>query len=326
MLKNAIEKKVNEWAKTDEAIREVNQQIIYLEKRLFQDYMPCLPPGPQFYLRLDKWIANAKKMSDQKLLFELVPEIFYVSNSEFNALYKAAYNVAVSKWLIDCIGLKFNDVDAAEKLKSAVEETWFCAATDSFRINDFFKINNIPSQYDYRPDWHSLSELGDAVTIKKYVAKHKIQRIVMLEDFVGSGTQVESAIKFLCSTLPDVDVLVISLITCFDGVINFEKLPTAHTRLTIEHIIEIEKHFFISEAEVTSEPTFHKSTRELATRLYALTTDGKNNPNIKPYYPLGYRKTGALIVLYSNTPDNTLPLIHWESKSWYPLFKRITRV
>jgi hypothetical protein len=326
MLKNPIEDKVNEWSRTDEEFREINHKIIYLEKRLFEDYLPCLPPAPNFFVRLKKWIESAKKDDDQRLLFQIVPEIFYVGSAEFNSLYRTTYNVEVARWLIDAINLKFNDHDAEKCLKDAAIQTWFCAATDSFIINDFFKINNIPSQYDIRPDWHTLTVLGNVSDIKEYVTKNKIERIVILEDFVGSGSQVKSRIEFICKTLPDVNVLFVALIVCPKGVDNFSALSGKYPKLTIKFIIKLGEPLFIGETVVVGEAMLFTKTREMVTRLYPITTDGQTDPTKKPYYPLGYKKTGALIVLCTNTPDNTLPVIHWESKTWYPLFKRITRV
>jgi hypothetical protein len=326
MLKNPLEEKVNEWSKTDNSIREINHKIIHLEKRLFCDYLPCQPPSPQFFIRLKKWIENVSSKDDEKILFQMIPEIFYVGSVEFDSLYRTAYNSEVAKWLIECLGLKCDDPNAEINLKNAAAETWFCAATDSFRINDFFKINNVPCRYDFRPDWHSLTKLGDISTIQQYVKGHGIQRVVILEDFVGSGSQVEGAIKFLCSTLPDTDVLVISLISCPNGITNFANLRAIFPRLAVKHIVELKESMFIADTHHPDEIEFHTKTREMVIRLYPITTDGKTSPLKKPYTPLGYKKTGALVVLYSNTPDNTLPVIHWESKKWYPLFKRITRV
>ena len=42
----------------------------------------------------------------------------------------------------------------------------------------------------------------------------------------------------------------------------------------------------------------------------------------------GYKKTGCSVVTYSNTPNNSLPLIHYISKAgeWSPLFPRSSRV
>jgi hypothetical protein len=326
MLKNPLENKTNEWARTDEEFREINLRINHLAKRLFLDYLPCLPPAPDFFVRLKKWIENVKQDNDQKLLFQIVPEIFFVGPAEFNSLYRTAYNVEVSKWLIDAIDLKFNDADAEKKLEDAAIYTWFCAATDSFIINDFFKINSIPSQYNIRPDWHTLTVLGDVSGIKNYVTVNKIERIVILEDFVGSGSQIKDRIEFICDTLPDVNILFVALIICPKGVDNFSKLSTKYPKLTIKYIIKLDESLFIAEDVVTGETELFTNTREMVARLYPITTDGKTSPRVKPYYPLGYKKTGALIVLCTNTPDNTLPVIHWESRTWYPLFKRITRV
>ena len=48
--------------------------------------------------------------------------------------------------------------------------------------------------------------------------------------------------------------------------------------------------------------------------------------NIDPYGPFGWRRTGGLIVLHTNTPNNTIPLIHNNSRTWKPLFKRHKRI
>jgi len=326
MLKNSVEEKVNNWSKKDETFRELNHKIIHLEKRLYYDYMPCQPPEPQFFYRLKKWLENSTSEDDQKLLFQLIPELFYIGAAEFASLYRAAYNVEVARWLIDVLGIKFTDANISKVLSDAAEETWFCAATDSFRINDFFKINRIPSKYDLRPDWHSLTQLGDLTSIKTYIVAQGISRVVMLEDFVGSGSQVVSRIEYLCNNFPGIDVLIVSLITCPTGVIEFEKLIAKYPNLTIRHVVKVPESVFIPFTPKAGELAIHSETREMATRLYSKTTDGKTASTQKPYYPLGYKKTGALVVLHTNTPDNTLPLIHWQSSTWYPLFKRITRL
>ncbi|WP_285009496.1 phosphoribosyltransferase-like protein [Pedobacter faecalis] len=65
--------------------------------------------------------------------------------------------------------------------------------------------------------------------------------------------------------------------------------------------------------------------RLVANSSYMTVTNGIE-PGPKPYYPLGYKQTGGLVVLNTNVPDNTLPLVHHQSPTWKPLFKRITRV
>jgi len=44
--------------------------------------------------------------------------------------------------------------------------------------------------------------------------------------------------------------------------------------------------------------------------------------------PFGYGSRGATVVLFSNTPDNTLPLVHHNAQppsKWQALFPRVSR-
>ena len=52
------------------------------------------------------------------------------------------------------------------------------------------------------------------------------------------------------------------------------------------------------------------------------------NKNIAPHTAFGFKETGASFVSYSNTPNNTLPLIHHRPTTggWHPLFPRSARV
>lgn len=325
MINDYIENKVNEWALLDPNIRDVNQRVLHLEKRLYRNYIPCKYFDPDFFIRLKQWLGNIVSSEDQKTMFEIIPHLFYVGEEEIDSLYRSAYNIEVARWLIDILHVDIESTSNETVLKTAVGETWFCPVTDSFSINDFIKVNNIPSQYDYRPDWHSLEEMGDPKLIGEYVKKNNIQRIVLLEDFVGSGSQVESKIKFATTCLPNVDILFISLITCPNGIVNLNLLQSTFTNLTVRHIVQMPPVSFIDEVFNINEIESHTKTRELVNRIYLQITDGiPAGP--KPYHPLGYKKTGGLIILNTNVPDNTLPLIHHKSETWVPLFKRITRV
>jgi hypothetical protein len=48
--------------------------------------------------------------------------------------------------------------------------------------------------------------------------------------------------------------------------------------------------------------------------------------DVEPNTPFGFRETGSSFVSYSNTPNNTLPMIHHSSRSWRPLFPRSARI
>jgi hypothetical protein len=65
--------------------------------------------------------------------------------------------------------------------------------------------------------------------------------------------------------------------------------------------------------------------KALAQQCYAQVL-GDNAADPRPYTPFGCFDTGAVVVLYSNTPANTLPLIQHQSNTWVPLFPRSARV
>jgi hypothetical protein len=324
-MNDFVENKVNEWAQNDPEIREVNLRIIHLEKKLFRFYTPHRYFDSNFFSRLKNWLKNLNDSKEQKILFEIIPNLFYIGEQELDSLYRTAYNIEFARWLLDQTSIDITLSDIQNRINEEITETWFCPITDSFIINDFIKVNNIPSRLDLRPDWHTLTQLGNKNLIQDYVNTEGIRRIVLLEDFVGSGSQASSRISFACETFPNIAILCISLITCPIGVSTLYILSTQYPNLTIKSIIEIPDSYLISENRVTSEPVFHNDVRNLANKTYLTVTNGVH-PGPKPYNPLGYKKTGGLIILSANVPDNTIPMIHHTSDTWKALFKRITRV
>jgi hypothetical protein len=331
-MKDPIEYKVVKWDGDDlttdaNKYSGINRRIIYLNSRLFNDYEPHSGPSLDFYNRLNRWLENAATDFDQKTLFELIPHLFYIGREELNVLYREAYITNYARWLIDILNIDFTNSNISEILNSSVEETWFCPLTDSLRINQFYHVNNIPGGNDYRPDWRSLVKFGDSVKIKRYIEDQKIKRIVLLEDFIGNGGQVSKAVTFAVSNFPDIPILVVPLIICPAGIENSKKLSEAHANITISPVICMNENSFIKSSEDSNEEEIFKKVCSLAIRSYAQVS---NSPivdeNIDPYGPFGWRNTGGIIIMHTNTPNNTLPLIHNESDTWVPLFKRHKRV
>jgi hypothetical protein len=327
-MSDPIEQKVNLWDQTgDNNFRQLNLQINHLNDRLYHDYEPTLGPSASFVSRLATWLDNLHTEDDQKILFELVPNIFYVGREEFNVLYREAYNIRFARWLIDDLKIDITDPNANTLLKKGVENTWFCPLTDSLRINQFYHVNNIPAKYDFRPDWRSLVKFGDPTKIRSYIHDHAIERIVLLEDFIGNGGQVSKAVNFAVQQFPEIPILIVPLIICPNGVENARDLLSKHKNVSISPVIALPQSSFVNENTMLGEPELHNKLRELAERSYLKVSNSSTvDDNIDPYGPYGWRKTGGLVVMYTNTPNNTLPLIHHLSGTWNPLFKRHKRV
>ncbi len=308
-------------AKHGPAIENASSVVRYLAKNLFHDYEPC--QFGTFNIRLDRWLGNVDSSEDKRLLYQLIPHIFFLGRKEFEALYRGAFKRLVANWLIDRAGIHFGDTNAAERLLGAVERTWFCAITDSMRINAFYHANMIKGR-DHRPDWRSLKKFGSVTKIEEYIGDEGIDGLVLLEDFVATGDQMAETVEFAAGlksgALP---VLVIPLVICPEGVTRGEQIRKDNSNVTFSPAFQLPNGAFDRRSPQPDEP-------ELFPKIRALALDVRqrvfNDTGIPDGFAFGYGETGGLIVMYSNCPDNTLPLIYYKSATWNPLFPRSTRV
>lgn len=336
-MANYVETLLHKWG--DNESSELRLRISNLERWLYWSYEPNKFGEHEFERRLEDWLRNVATDEDKKLLLRLLVELFYVGPDEFDELYRAAYQGPIARWIADKISLDVCRPGAQTELHRAAQQTWFCPVTDSFRVNAFFHINNLPPGGSLRPDWRSLLRLGDPAKIDQYCKSEGIERLVLLEDFVGGGSQSVKAVQFAASALTSVSVLFVPLLICPAGVKAFQDLEASlnikqPNKLRYEAVVELPPSAFLNDQDSPFDVTDPHTTkfRDLALRTYPQVSGGLPAGNNKPYHPFGYppppmKPTGGLVVMYSNTPDNTLPLVHWRptAKTWSPIFPRHSR-
>lgn len=328
-----IEDLIRTWA--DDEMTKVNLKVNHLEGRLFKSYEPNKFFNGEFWERCEAWLKNVSTDDHKKTLYRLLTKIFYVGPVEFEELFRCAYEGPIARWLIDRAQIDICAVNAQQLLISAVEKTWFCPVTDSFRINSFFHINNLPANANLRPDWCSLYALGDVFKIREYCKTAGIKRLVLLEDFVGGGSQSLSAVNFASTHIEDIEVLFVPMIICPDGAEMARKLEgRLNSRrpgtLSFDPVLELPKPAFFTPSDSSYSQTETDDLRDLISTSYPAVSGGAP-AGVKPYHMYGYpsdRPTGGLVVMFTNTPDNTLPLIHWRpaNGAWQPVFPRHSRV
>jgi hypothetical protein len=334
-MHDPIEKLVSGWGDTD--LTKINQRLITLERWLFKTYEPDKFHNGDFWLRLEKYLSNVVFDTDKQLLFRLVSELFYVGPVEFEELYRCAYQGPIARWLIDRCGIDVFARDAQQQLRNAARDTWFCPVTDSFRINAFFHVNNLAAGANLRPDWHSLFELGDTNKLNAYCAAKKIKRLVLLEDFVGGGSQSMKIVQYAATDIQDLEVLFVPLIICPAGAkkaraLEVELSGRRTNSLRFDAAMELPAEAFLTatHSPYIEPDKFITDLRALIQSSYLQVSGGQPLGSI-PYHPYGFpanNPTGGLVVMYSNTPDNTLPLVHWRpaNNAWSPIFPRHSRV
>jgi hypothetical protein len=324
-MQESVEAKIMRWIQ-DRAygpeIQETDARVRQLEDDLFCEYEPTRGPHRNFRQRLADWISNRDDEAEQRLLLRLVPQLFFVGPREMEVLYRIAFHTHIARWLLDQLNVTFHDLDIEPKLQEGVRHTWFCPITDSMRINSFYHLNHLTGR-DFRPDWRSLLRFGSEVKIADYMRENQISRLVLLEDFVGSGSQMLKAVEFAASLPTEFPILVVPLIVCPRGVQTGFELMTQFPNVEFSPLLLLDSSAFIMPVPQPGEPALGTDMRRLAQLMFAsLPAEEQNDV----YTPFGFAETGSIVVLFTNCPDNTLPLIHHRSVKWSPLFPRASRL
>jgi hypothetical protein len=321
-------------------------QLDYHATKEWRVYLPAENPvfNPSYIERLAAWIGNVTVEADQKLLLKYAARISFFSHDDFAALYRTAMDREISRWVASQIPARL-EPHGWQSFHELIEReihryTWFCPITDSMDINEFHKVNHLQG-VGYRPGFAALQMIAEnrvnpnpqlAGDWIRYMAnpssdpldptrrRPPLTRIVLLEDIVGSASQCRDAIRWAVSNL-GVPVLFVPLILCPNGVQALrDEEALSGGRLTVRPVIELRRSDLLG-PERNGEPgcPIADELEDLATRCA-----GRSSVNMDTF---GYRNTGCSLTTFSNTPDNTLPIVHHKpaSGAWEPLFPRIDR-
>lgn len=351
MTLEQLRAKVREWDRhntgspDDSSYYEtILNQLDYHAAKEWRVYLPAEHPdfNTSYMERLAAWIGNLTDEADQKLLLEYALYISFFSHDDFAALNRTALDREITRWVVSQIGasLEPNGGQAMHELvhEQVHKHTWFCPVTDSMDINEFHKINHLQG-VGHRPHFVSLQMVAEHPTNPnpqivddwiRYMEnpsrdplRHRapsLERLVLLEDVVGSGSQCLNAVKWAVANLGK-PVLFVPLILCPNGVEALRLVEQqSNGRLTIRPVVELQRSDLLGpERQGWRGWPIAERLEELAQRCAVRASLGMDT--------FGYRDTGCSLATFSNTPDNTLPLVHNKSLagSWEPLFPRVYR-
>ncbi len=321
-------------------------QLDYHATKEWRVYLPAENPvfNPSYIERLAAWIGNMTDEADQKLLLKYAARISFFSHDDFAALYRTAMDREIFRWVASQISARLESLGGQlfhELVETEIHRhTWFCPITDSMDINEFYKVNHVRG-IGHRPGFTTLEMLAEmpgssnpklAENVCNYMQNPSdnpldlkrrqapLKRIVLLEDIVGSAKQCTDAVRWAVSSL-GVPVLFVPLILCPNGAqaLRAEEASSAG-RLTVRPLIELCRSDLLGpERQGIPGWPITVELEDLVTRC-----THRMSPFINPF---GYNGTGCSLSTFSNTPDNTLPLVHHKpaTGSWEPLFPRIFR-
>lgn len=301
----------------------------FLEQVLYSEYEPVgVAAQGEFGVRLAEWVGSARDEADRQALYLLLGRLVFLGRRQMKAGYLTAYSRHIASWLMDIEGLPFFGCDTEGRLNIAVEETAFTEITDSFGLGNFLRWNNIAghgSRFTWEQhlsSWNPNAFMQDVM----YSGPRRPRRyLVLLEDFVGSGTQMASAVNLACKLTNVERVLLCPIVICPKGGKCARELVKKYRKLDYSPVMELPKEEFISKVRTPDEHEHHDLIRKALLSLHKFV---RGTPESWPQETsaFGYKDTGAVFCKFDNCPDNSVPVLHHRSDlGWSPLFPRTPR-
>lgn len=330
-MAETISDKIIRWQENSPSgpnFNDIYSYIIFRNDRSYWEYHPTIGPVGKFEKRLLDWLNNFTDDKSQQELLQFVPNIFFIGSEEFISLYRLAINENITQWIIDLYNIDIFLPDATAQIENAFKKTWFCPVTDSMHIADFCHVNIIHGN-KYRPDWRSLAKFGSGERIVEYMQENNLENIILLEDFVGTGSQIlgqdealqhVGAVPYASSLSNAPNILIVPLVICTKGyhdIYQLLKSNTQYNKVAISPVLILPDSIFINE----DTKTYYPKEYDLIMRASAQIAPGDFK-----YGPFGYKNTGSPVVMYTNCPDNTISLIYQNVSGWKPLFPRSSRM
>ena len=196
-----VDELVREWAQSSGEIDKIrrNQSLLrFLGEWLFCEYQPY-PEKADFWERLYTWLdqvpAGPRRASHQQAMFNFVIHLLFAGERDLTSMYRAAYDGPIRRWLIDQANLNLETPNFDIEFENARRNTWF-GSLAGMDINTFCRVNRIFGQ-SYRPEFRFINEFCDANKLRKWLDDKGYERIVVVEDMVGTGCQFLETIEVL---------------------------------------------------------------------------------------------------------------------------------
>ncbi len=296
----------------------------FLSKHLFDQYEPSkrisTSASYQFLAKLEAWLGCFSNDQDRWNAFRSLEYFFFVGKDEFEELYRCSCDHVLLPWLADLAKIDIFSDRADELLWRELARTWVCPVTDSLRINSYLHVTGIPG-LSYRPDWRSLSELADPRKIANLVSRSGIKRLVLVEDFVGSGRQFGKALSFAARNFSG-DILAMPLVICAPGDHKLRQIVKEFPRKNIQYFpqVVLPEYCLVQRTPHPDEPKLFEDLRRSLFNGYI----SLGSPNIDGK-ELGFGEVGSLLCMFSNCPNNTPPIYHYPFRNWKAIFPRAGR-
>ena len=275
-----------------------------------------------------KWLSNFKEGYERLNAMFLLSKFMYFYNETIRELMIRIYEDLYKRPIV--YGIREQNEGTREEniietaFKEALSKTRFLSignpSESSAHLLYFFRQENYLSRELFISPHELFTHIKEGDDIHAELNTKGIDRIVLLDDFCGSGKQATTFhnqfVKYIKDKDPNIVISYYALFAIEDGLKKVQELSfnQAEAVFVLDESYKCfsdVSRFFIDDDVDLKEPC-----KEMSERY------GKKISS----NPLGYKDCQMLIGFHHNTPNNTLPIFWQEKNGWNPIFKRFVKI
>lgn len=279
--------------------------------------------------QLSKWLSNFENEEERLNAMFLLSKFMYFDNETIRELMVRVYEDLYKRPVIYSIRKKHDGTTDTSiiknEFKEVLERTRFLSlgnpSESSAHLLYFFRQENYLQSKLFISPHELFAHTKNGDEINATLMLDGIDRIVLLDDFCGSGDQAttfhDSVVKFIKADSPQIQISYYALFAIEDGLekvrgLSFDQAEAIFVLDESYKCFSDVSRFFIEEED----KKLMSVCKEMCERY------GKRISSI----PLGYKDCQMLLGFHHNTPNNTLPIFWQEKNGWHPMFKRFVKI
>jgi hypothetical protein len=289
---------------------------------------------------IERWLANfIGKTTDvdlerQHALF-LLSHVMYFAERELRELLRALFRDHYRYRVVQDIRAKFGGTTDIKRIHSefnvALAHTRFLALgnpseSGTHLLYWFRQENRLPRELFVHPFELADRSLADP---EAKLSDPKIERLVFVDDFCGSGSQavrMADAMLPLLRRLADssgvtIDISYLVLFANTEGIARVRERKQFDSVETVFELDDSYRVFSENARQFTTVPDgISKQTARAIAETYGTVLSAR--------WPLGFKDGQLLLAFHHNIPNNSLPIL-WsgqpEQEGWHGIFRRFPK-
>ena len=313
-------------------------------------------PGERFFESLARWISQFTTHEQRRRLISFVRrELVFVSREELNQIIACVYPDFVKPYLVRSVAhdlsiprYHVNDIVDSVQFRTLRRKTLYLGLSDGARVD---RLRRSSPELSHEQFWLSpelgseavrnmREKLANALEEHELTGGPSFRRVVFLDDFYGSGTSLlsqtdtgswDGKLRRARDHLTTLQDGITPLISPGAEVMIIVYIASAQAEQHIRRLLKAFRPTWNLTVVQQLPARLSQLTPELRALCHWFFDDVLVDKHKKVPTPLGYKEAALPLVLYHNTPNNSLSPL-WADSTDHPhgnrrhaLFRRYER-